>query len=243
MEAFESFEHAGFTIELHTDDDPMSPGDWDQLGTMHSFDRGSELRGFGDTFGDGSEAWERERPGLTIRYLRMSKQQPAVLFQLQDYGSGGMRILALDDDEDRSATGYISTTPARIAELCGPPQIPSDPFYAPRTWPATGPSAYPNWEGSAEDWVRGQLRAQLREWDAYVSGEVVGYVVKDARGEHVDSCWGFYPDDNRDPLEYVRAEARGQAEYERDHRAKRALETRRGWAIAHGQTPREAMPV
>jgi hypothetical protein len=34
----------------------------------------------------------------------------------------------------------------------------------------------------------------IKEWQAYLDGEVYGYVVEDAEGEQVDSCWGFIAD-------------------------------------------------
>ena len=37
MEPFETFEHAGFVCELHPDEEPMSPANWDNLGTLYDF--------------------------------------------------------------------------------------------------------------------------------------------------------------------------------------------------------------
>ncbi len=223
MEAFESFEHAGFTVELHTDEDPMSPAEWDTLGTLYEFGR-AQWNGMQDAPGDVDEAHDRNRAGLTVRYLA-ARGEVAVLVQFQDYGSSGCRLLALDDDDDEIATGYISTTRKRIDELGVP----------------------------AGD-ERRQLLGEIKEWDSYFQGEVVGYVVRESVqtlsganvGEVVHSVWGFYPEhftaeerakygrpSNDDDLEYVRTEAREAAEYERDERARRAIETVRGWSIAH----------
>jgi hypothetical protein len=218
MEAFETFEHAGFVCELHYDEAAPSPADWDQLGTVYQFGR-AWLQGAESASGDIEEAHERNRPGLVVRALRMAGET-AVLFQFQDYGSGGSRILALDDGEDDRATGYISTTDARGREL-----------------------GIPEKDGEAER----QLRGELKDWDAWVCGEVVGYVVReDVKtsngadvGEVVHSVWGFYPErdvDGSDGYEYVRQEARDAAESERDSRAERARVAAAGWAMAHGQT-------
>jgi hypothetical protein len=32
----------------------------------------------------------------------------------------------------------------------------------------------------------------VKEWNQYLAGEVYGYVVEDAKGANLDSCWGFY---------------------------------------------------
>jgi len=44
----------------------------------------------------------------------------------------------------------------------------------------------------------------VETWNQYLSGDVWGYVIEDADGNSVDSCWGFYG------LEYAKQEAMGQ---------------------------------
>ena len=34
--------------------------------------------------------------------------------------------------------------------------------------------------------------AQVEAWNQYLSGDVYGYIVENAGGEHLESCWGFY---------------------------------------------------
>jgi hypothetical protein len=36
------------------------------------------------------------------------------------------------------------------------------------------------------------LRADVETYSQYVSGDVWGFVIEDAEGEEVDSCWGIY---------------------------------------------------
>lgn len=36
------------------------------------------------------------------------------------------------------------------------------------------------------------LVGEVEEYDAYISGEVYGYIVKDEDGIEIDSCWGYY---------------------------------------------------
>jgi hypothetical protein len=43
---------------------------------------------------------------------------------------------------------------------------------------------------SAEKAARGLVAT----WNDYLSGNVYGYVVEDADGEHLDSCWGYFGD-------------------------------------------------
>lgn len=49
--------------------------------------------------------------------------------------------------------------------------------------------------------ARNYAEGMVTEWNSYLSGDVWGYVIEDANGEHVDSCWGFYG------LDYAKSEA------------------------------------
>lgn len=51
------------------------------------------------------------------------------------------------------------------------------------------------------------LQHEIDEYDSYLRGEVYGFVVEDADGNDINSCWGFVGD-----IEYVRGEARRAAE-------------------------------
>jgi hypothetical protein len=180
------------------DDDPQSPDDWDALGTLYKLRHGA-MRDY--TFGTDAPDWaeeiayRREEPaGLLVRYARMVEGLTVVPVQFADYGSGGARMYALADDDTARVDGYLATDAKRCEELGVP----------------------------LEDAAK-QLRGEVRTWDAYVEGRVIGYVVKDANGSEVDSCWGFYPDDDGD-YEYVRAEARDAAETEQAERQRAAVQ-------------------
>ena len=49
------------------------------------------------------------------------------------------------------------------------------------------------------------MESEVEEYDHYLTGQCYGYVVEDADGEEIDSCWGFLGDD------YVRGEMRTAA--------------------------------
>ena len=40
------------------------------------------------------------------------------------------------------------------------------------------------------------LESEVKTYDSFIRGDVVGYVAKDPDGETIDSCWGFYPDES-----------------------------------------------
>ncbi|GAF98690.1 unnamed protein product, partial [marine sediment metagenome] len=52
--------------------------------------------------------------------------------------------------------------------------------------------------------IEGYLKGEVETYDNYLTGYVFGYCIKDADGEDVDSCWGFYGDPEKSSLkEYV----------------------------------------
>lgn len=64
--------------------------------------------------------------------------------------------------------------------------------------------------------VTGYLKSEIEYYSMYLEGQCYGYIIEDADGETLDSCWGFIGHD------YVREEARSQAEYfaaQRGHKA------------------------
>ena len=243
MEAFERFEHAGFTCELHYDEDGghADPRDADNLGTMvcwhPEYALGDEQftspggRGYVVTPFDTECGRYPSSMQALERYLRLMRGALVVLplFLLDNSGlslRAGSPSACDPGGWDTTMVGFIYTTAGRIAELCGAPVRDGDPFYCPR-----------DWEGTAEAWIAEQLDVEVRLYSAFLSGQVYGWVVRDARGEVVESCWGYLPgvdhERGQDGLEYLRQEAREAAESEQRYRARRRVETCAGWAAAH----------
>jgi hypothetical protein len=47
------------------------------------------------------------------------------------------------------------------------------------------------------------LKAEVQEYDDYLTGNVYGYVIEDEGGEEVWSCWGYYGDT---AIDYIKSE-------------------------------------
>ena len=148
-----------------------------------------------------------------------------------DTASGGRDAWGNARGWDTTMVGFIYTTAERIRELCGEPQVATDPFYAPRLWPADGTGSGENWPAgrSAVEWIESQLRAEVKVYDSYLRGEVYYWVVETADGDVLESCGGYFPDGSGDGLEYVRQEARETAEHLRSALDK--AQARRGRAL------------
>lgn len=82
-------------------------------------------------------------------------------------------------------------------------------FATPDTVKMTGCEG-PDWP---DERIRESLAAEVREYDSYLRGDVFGYVIQDAEGETLDSCWGYLGDP-----EYAMAEARATVEYLPEYR-------------------------
>jgi hypothetical protein len=57
------------------------------------------------------------------------------------------------------------------------------------------------------------LRAEVEEYDQYLTGEVYGYHIEDETGECIDSCYGFFGD-SKYALEEGIAAAKGQIRWD-----------------------------
>ena len=76
--------------------------------------------------------------------------------------------------------------------------------------------------------ITNALRDELDVWRQYLEGDVYGYMIEDASGEHIDSCWGFYG------REYAIQEMSIALEFCVARVAERKIEVAQGWAMAHG---------
>jgi hypothetical protein len=81
------------------------------------------------------------------------------------------------------------------------------------------------------------LQGEVKNYDNYLTGNVYGYIVENADGEQVDSCWEFYPDwDDKIGYENCLSEARDSADFyaEKAEKEQDALDQRVAIACAHG---------
>lgn len=261
MEAIETYEHEGVSVEIHYDQDASDfcnpRGNDGNLTTMVCWhpdyvlgdEQLSGSRGAVETPFDASGEVRSMRH--LYRYLTLMRGTVCVL-PLYLYDHSGISISAgsvnpfdnptVRSDEfgrgmgwDTSMIGFVYTTRERIEELCGGPQIDTDEVYCPRLWPEDGRSGE-NWprERSAMEWIQTQVQAEVKEYDSYLRGEVYGFIV-DNDGPDEDACWGFVGD-----IDYCKeaanesAECAAQARAER--RRKRGRSLHRGGFVTAGGT-------
>lgn len=167
MDALETYEHAGCTIEIHYDDQPTSPREWTQLGTILTWGR---ERGWGD------EARTYEPMDTHYSWPRWAAEErrsrgATVILPVWNHGNG-VRVGTQADwftgiwgRDSFWPSGCIFDT-AKGRDDCGTPA----------------------------ELIEAGLGAEIDEMNVYFAGEVYGYTVK--RGaEQVGSCWGFFGDE------------------------------------------------
>jgi hypothetical protein len=125
-------------------------------------------------------------------YLRGAKEAEVILpLYLYDHGGITMSTSPFGDRWDSGQVGFIYASRKRILSEYSVTEIAGEIF----------------------ELVTKVLQAEVKEYDAFLTGEVYGYIIEDEMGEQVDSCWGFYgekyaEEEGRAALASLEAEAR-----------------------------------
>lgn len=224
-EAIITEEHAGMTIEIYHDDDPMNPfTDFrDQPGHIlrwtRDFDLGEEIREPDGVIncphceGSGYDPTRSHDPtdetfGAECKHCVGTGEQDsddfAQWFSIH-YSAALALPLRFEDWRSNGASIYVS-----------------DWDNANAVWIFTAEDLQTEWSGSADDATK-YATAMLAELSDYYQGNVYGFVVNDPAGEHVSSCWGFIGEPWKDDA-YIMKEARAAAEYGAEEAARERAE-------------------
>ncbi len=176
MEAIETKKVRGYTIEIHQDTDAESPREFSSFGTMLCGHRRYNL---GDV--------QIKDQGYINEVLRRKDVEHLPLY-LYDHSGITMSTSPFSCPWDSGQVGIIYATHEDIRKEFGP-------------------------KGRALKHISSKARAsayklmdqEVEEYDAFLRGDVYGYVILDKKGETVDSCWGFICIDGK--LDYVYEQA------------------------------------
>lgn len=194
MEPFETYEHAGVTVELHYDEIGTSPRELSEgLGVILSFTREFD----GDEYLSIEEDLHEQSIGEYVEELREVDCIAVLPLYFADYGSSGARLYEVDPIGDRgrgpNAVIYCTREKAESEDM------------------------------NAEQ-VEACLRAEVEEMNSYFQGEVYGYVVNPDDETFSESCWGFIGDDKyvREEANRAAESVAKQLEHERIERCNAA---------------------
>lgn len=186
----ERFEVGQFTVSIVYDTDPAeSPREWENVGKMVCWHRRYNL-------GD-------EQPSC----------QPSEFFArlMQDREYEKHRKFMPDELPDTHVARYIDkhfyVLPLNLYDHSGI-SISTGRFSCPWDSGQVG-WIYMSKERAEQEGIADPLeylRGEVSTYDEYLTGQVYGFVITDADGDTVDSCWGFYG------LDYCKEAARDAAE-------------------------------
>jgi len=155
-----------YQIEILVDTDPTSPREWDNLGTMVCLHRRYTLGDSGHGYHSSDfNSWDELEKQI------IKDHNPAVILPLYLYDHSGLTINTqpFSCHWDSSKVGFIYISKAKVRKEANVKRINKELI----------------------DWVTKQLRAEVRTYDQYLTGDTFGYkITKD--GEEIDSCWGYY---------------------------------------------------
>ena len=166
MEAIETIEYKGYTIEVHQDEDPTNPRDeFDNTGVMLCFHQRYAL-------GD--------KHSMSFDEAKAYLGRPDVLalpLMLYDHGSLSISTRSFygrvnHAEWDSGQVGWITITKAQAVKEWG----------------------YKKFSKGVRDRALKCLESEVEIYDQYLRGEVYGFNIKSPESENVNSCWGFYGD-------------------------------------------------
>lgn len=182
METYETFEVEGLTVDIYWDNEfPIDPReDWEHCGTyMICAHREYNL---GDIQVKADDY--RSPADAAKAAMREVGGVFAMPLYLYDHSGLSMSTSEFSCPWDSGQVGVIVATAELVQEF--------------------GTTATPE----RMEKVRARLRAEVSEYNSYLTGECFGYIVKDADGEVLDSCGGFLGDPK-----YVVEDARAAAKW------------------------------
>lgn len=164
----ETMEHKGITIEIHPEENPESPREWDNVDTMVC---AHKRYGLGDKHDYKSADY---RNWDDIEQAIIKNEKPAVILPLYLLDHSGITIRASSESFraqdsmgwDWGQVGFIFVSKENARK------------------------EYGKLTKKVLETIKKVLLAEVEEYDQFLQGDVWGYVV-DPKGEH-DSCWGFY---------------------------------------------------
>jgi len=192
MKPIETYDYKGYTIEIHTDEDPQNPReDYDNVSVFAFFNKryrlGDKDHGIRDT--DYSSFDEMED---AIR----KKFDVAVITPVYMYEHSGITIAShpFSCPWDSGQIGFAWITKKSARE----------------TW------LYKVITKERLKKLEAALESDIKVYDNFLSGEVYGYVIKDPDGNDVDdgSCWNWYGDDVKGEDSYAVKEAKSSIDHE-----------------------------
>lgn len=187
MDAIETYKHAGLTIEIHADDSPECPREWDNAGKLVIYGRGNyiDVNELGGTYFPPQDysGWD-ELDANVLKCFPGVELLPVFRYEHSGVVYNTTGFSAYDSAGwDWSRVGFILCTRETMLSEWGKKIV----------------------TPKVREQARACMTSEIESYSAWANGEVYGYIIKDENGNDMgdesDSCWGFFGYD------YVKQEA------------------------------------
>lgn len=194
--------YKGYTITFEQDEDTQNPRtEWDNLGTIGHWHRRYVM-------GEVDLRKDHDSRESIERFIQSIEKKGGVVLPIAMLDHSGITIWVGDGPHgsdsagwDSGQVGYIWVEASKIRTEYSVKRITK----------------------KTREKVEEVLKSEVATFDAYLIGDVIGYVVtKD--DEEIDSCWGFFPDTDGTSFETRFGYALDQARRAVDHRVSKEAE-------------------
>jgi hypothetical protein len=160
--------YKGYTIKIQHDELCESPREWDNLGTMICKHRRYDL---GDSAASKDFPWYEFSSWQEARNYLLKNMDAAVVLPLYLYDHSGitMNTTGFACRWDSGQVGFIYATKEKIRAEYGWKRLTKKRLQQ----------------------IQDILDGEVKTYDQYLTGDVYGYTIE-KNGEHIDSCWGYY---------------------------------------------------
>ena len=166
-----SIPYKGCTIEIEQDPDPMNPRtEWDNLGNMICCHKRYVLGNKHSYKHSDYSSWDEFINAIE------KNEGPIVWLPIYMYDHSGITIntTGFSDQWDPGRLGFIYITKEKIREEYG--------------WKVINKERLKK--------ILSYLLGEVEVYDQYLTGDVYGFTNKNAEGEEIHSCWGFFGHDH-----------------------------------------------
>jgi hypothetical protein len=174
MEHTDETRNGNYITRTYRDDSPECPRSWDNLGTMVCFHNRYDLGDKHDYNSDYYNGWDEMEKDI------IKRENVGVILPLYLYDHSGitMNTTGFSCNWDSGRVGFIFISKQKMLQEYGGKIVTQ----------------------KLKDRVEGYLKSEVETYDQFLTGDVYGYkVFKVDTCEHeeeLDSCWGFYGEED-----------------------------------------------
>ena len=159
-----------YKIEIIQDEDPQSPREWDNLGTMVCFHNGYNLGDEHDYNHQDYDGWDEMREAI----IRNENAGVILPLYLYDHSGITMNTTGFHCPWDSGQVGWIFISKEKMRKEY----------------------SYKRVSQKLIKRVSEYLKAEVKTYDQYLTGDCYGYCITNTEtDEEMDNCWGYFGED------------------------------------------------